>query len=124
MPVEWLGFVAHADLPRVFARADAFVFPTLMDPFGIALLEAAAAGLPLVTSPHAGATADFVRDGRNGLVVDPDDRERLADALGRLAADARLRRRLGEAAFAVTADRTPAATARGYVAAVEAALVR
>ena len=38
VPVEWLGLVEHEDLPSVFARADVFVFPTLMDPFGIALL--------------------------------------------------------------------------------------
>ncbi len=124
VPIEWLGLVEHADLPHVYARADAFVFPTLMDPFGIALLEAAAAGLPLVASERAGATSDFVRDGINGLVVDPDDVDMLAGGLVRLASDDRLRRRLGEAAFATTADRTPEATARGYLAAVGSALAR
>jgi glycosyltransferase involved in cell wall biosynthesis len=124
VPVEWLGLVEHDDLPRVFADADVFVFPTLMDPFGIALLEAAAAGLPLIASPHAGATSDFVRDGVNGLVVDPSEPDMLAAALLRLASDDQLRRRLGEAAFAATADRTPATTAHGYLAAVDATLAR
>jgi phosphatidylinositol alpha-1,6-mannosyltransferase len=124
VPVEWLGLVAHEDLPRVYARADAFAFPTLMDPFGIALLEAAAAGLPLIASPHAGATADFVVDGVNGLVVDPDDTAGFTAALVRLASDRALRGRLGRAAHAATSERTPGATAHGYLAAVDAALAR
>ena len=78
----------------------------------------------MVVSPHAGATADFVRDRVNGLVVDPSDPDMLAAALLWMASDDQLRRRLGEAAFASTADRTPAATAHGYLAAVDAALGR
>jgi len=122
VPVNWLGFVPHSKLPQVFADADVFAYPTSEDPFGIAVLEAAAAGLPLVVSPHAGATADFVRHDVNGFVVDPDGREALADALVALAHDEGLRRRLGRAAYASTAERTPAATARGYFDAVQAVL--
>src|SRR5581483_8803174 len=66
----WRGFVDQPGLPDVYAEADMFVFPTLDDTFGIVVLEAAAAGLPLISSPLAGATEDFVRDGINGLVVD------------------------------------------------------
>jgi UDP-N-acetylglucosamine 2-epimerase (non-hydrolysing) len=122
VPVEWLGFVPHQELPHVFAQADAFAYPTSEDPFGIAVLEAAASGLPLVVSPHAGATADFVQHTVNGLVVDPDDRAALPDALVALATDEELRRRLGQAAHRSTAERTPAATARGYYDAVQAVL--
>ena len=122
VPVEWLGFVPHEELPDVFAEADAFAYPTSGDPFGIAVLEAAASGLPIVVSPHAGATADFVQHDVNGLVVDPDDRAGLPDALVALATDEALRRRLGQAAHRSTANRTPAATARGYFDAVQAVL--
>jgi glycosyltransferase involved in cell wall biosynthesis len=122
VPARWLGFVPHADLPQVFAAADAFAYPTSEDPFGIAVLEAAAAGLPLVVSPHAGATADFVRHDVNGLVADPADRRAFADALVSLAHDEGRRSRLGRAAYASTAGRTPAATARGYFDAVQAVL--
>jgi glycosyltransferase involved in cell wall biosynthesis len=122
VPASWLGFVRHAELPDVFAAADAFAYPTSEDPFGIAVLEAAAAGLPLVVSPHAGAAADFVRHDINGVVADPDGDTALADALVALATDEGLRRRLGRAAYESTADRTPAATARGYFDAVQAVL--
>jgi glycosyltransferase involved in cell wall biosynthesis len=120
--VTFAGFADQARLPEVYADADAFAFPTLRDPFGIVLLEAAAAGLPLIASPHAGATQDLVRHERNGLVVDPDDPGALSDALMRLAREPALRERLGRAASESTRDRTPQAAARGYMDAVNAAL--
>ena len=91
--VTWRGFVDQPDLPRLYAEADAFAFPTLDDPFGVVLIEAAAAGLPLVASPFGGATEDLVRDGVNGFVIDPtaDDGHGRSDcALGKRlrAADA------------------------------------
>ena len=116
--VTFAGFVDQAGLPAHYSAADAFAFPTLEDPFGFVLLEAMAAGLPVVTSPFAGATADLVDDGDNGLVADPGDVEATADALVRLAGDAELRARLGRAARATTLDRTPDAAASGYVRAI------
>ena len=116
--VTFGGFVDQAGLPERYAAAHAFAFPTLEDPFGFVLLEAMAAGLPVVTSPYAGATDDLVADGKNGLVADPHDIEATADALVRLASDADLRARLGRAAHAATLDRTPDAAASGYVRAI------
>jgi glycosyltransferase involved in cell wall biosynthesis len=120
--VSFAGFVDQRDLPERYAAADAFAFPSLDDPFGVVLLEAMAAGLPVVTSARAGATIDLVDDGRNGLVVDPDDIEKMADALFRLATDEDLRARLGQAAHEATLTRTPDAAAAGYVRAVTHAI--
>ncbi len=107
----------------MYADADAFAFPTLEgDPFGIVVLEAAAAGLPLIASPRGGATEDLVTDGVNGLVVDPTDTVAMAAAIARLGADPELRRKLGQAACAATGDRTPSASAAGYLGAVQAAI--
>ncbi len=119
--VRFEGFVDQAGLPAAYAAADAFAFPSLRDPFGIVLLEAAAAGLPLVASPEAGATRDLVEHERSGLVVEPDDVDGLAQALARLADDRGLRERLGRAAHELTLARTPRAAARGFMAAVDAA---
>ncbi|HEX6653056.1 MAG TPA: glycosyltransferase family 4 protein [Thermoleophilaceae bacterium] len=121
--VEWHGFVEHGDLPAELARADVFAFPTLLDPFGIVLLEAAATGLPLVVSPHAGAARDLVEDAETGFVVDPRDTAAFARALISLARDAGLRRRMGRAAHELAAGRTPENTADAYLrAATEVAL--
>jgi glycosyltransferase involved in cell wall biosynthesis len=122
VPVDWRGFVDQPELPSIYGEADAFAFPTLGDPFGIVLLEAAASGLPVVASPRAGATWDLVEDGRTGFVVDPDDIARHGATLARLAGEPGLRETLGRNAYRATADRTPEATARGYLAAAVATL--
>jgi glycosyltransferase involved in cell wall biosynthesis len=120
--VEFRGFVDQPGLPSVYADADVFAFPTLDDPYGIVLLEAAAAGLPIVASPHGGATLDLIEHGKNGYIVDPEDVDAWAAALVALARDPGTRDRLGTAAHDVTLDRTPARAAEGYVDAVSYAL--
>jgi glycosyltransferase involved in cell wall biosynthesis len=120
--VEFRGFVDQPGLPAVYAEAEVFTFPTLDDPFGMVLLEAAAAGLPVVASPFAGATLDLVEHGRTGFVADPDDTTTWARALVDLSRDAGLRRRLGAAGHEATLRRTPAHAADGYAAAVRSAL--
>jgi glycosyltransferase involved in cell wall biosynthesis len=120
--VEFAGFVDQDGLPERYGAADAFAFPSLDDPFGFVLLEAMAAGLPVVSSPLAGATPDLVVDGANGLVADPNEIDATAGALARLATDRGLRERLGQAAHAATLSRTAAASAAGYVQAVTHAI--
>lgn len=120
--VSFDGFVGQDDLPALYAAADVFLFPTLDDPFGLVLLEAAAAGLCLIASPHGGATLDLIRDGENGLVADPLDCAALAESLVRVGRDPALRERLGRAAHRTTLERTPEHAARGYVDAATAAL--
>ena len=122
--VEFSGFIDQPQLAETCAESEIFVFPSLQEEFGFVLLEAMAAGLPCIASPHAGATHDLIRDGENGLVVDPDDRQALTGALLSLAADADLRRRLGEQARRDSRARTPLVTAEGYLAAVDAVLAQ
>ena len=113
--VEWAGFVEPSELPAQLARADAFAFPTLGDTFGIVLLEAAAAGLPLVCSPHAGAARDLVEEGETGFVVEPRDTAAVVQALTTLAGDAGLRGRMGRSAYELASRRTPADSADAYL---------
>ena len=72
------------DVRPFYGAADAFVLPTLYDPFPNAALEAFACGLPVVTSSKSGA-AEFIRNGENGFVCDALDVTALASALTRLA---------------------------------------
>jgi glycosyltransferase involved in cell wall biosynthesis len=120
--VSWRGFIDQPDLPLVYRDADAFVFPTLDDPFGVVLLEAAASGLPLIASPYAGATEELVHDGIEGFVVDPRDTAAVADNIAHLAASPALRSRMGRAAQDATRGHTPEATAADYLSAIEAAV--
>ncbi|MFN2433109.1 MAG: glycosyltransferase family 4 protein, partial [Gemmatimonadota bacterium] len=93
--VRFLGDVtAVADFPR---SADAFAFPSAREAFGMAVVEAMATGLPVVTTSVAGL-ADYVRDGENALAVDPEDPAGLRRALGAVLEDPALRARLSEGA--------------------------
>jgi glycosyltransferase involved in cell wall biosynthesis len=121
---EFAGFVDQPHLPAAYAEAEAYAFPTLRDPFGIVVLEAAASGLPIVASPHGGATPDLIEDERTGLVRDPRDHQAFAAALVRLADEPALRRRLGDAARDEARSRTPEASAAGYAEVVSQALGR
>ena len=93
---------------EVFAAADVLALPTLADTFGWVLVEAMAAGLPVVATRVA-ALPDVVTHGATGLLVEPGDVAGLAAALGRLAADRELRLRMGAAARADALKRFDAA---------------
>jgi glycosyltransferase involved in cell wall biosynthesis len=84
--------------------ADLFVFPSLFEALGIALVEAAACGLPAIAS-RTGGIVDVVEDGRSGVLVAPGDASALTGALAALAADPERRTALGREARAVAVRR-------------------
>jgi len=77
-----LGYVQPSQLPALFAARGVFVMPSLEEPWGVAIGEAAATGLPLICSDVCGAAADFLRPYYNGVTVPPGDAAALAGALG------------------------------------------
>jgi glycosyltransferase involved in cell wall biosynthesis len=79
---------------EAYAAADVFALLSRHEPWGVAVNEAAAAGLPLVLSDRVGAAADLLEDGANGMLVHAEDVEGAASALRRLR-DPELRRRYG-----------------------------
>jgi glycosyltransferase involved in cell wall biosynthesis len=85
------GYVSAAELAQWYARASIFAFPSLDEGFGIPLLEAMAAGVPIVTSTSS-ALPEVA--GAAALLVDPRDTEALAGALRRLSTDRELRQEL------------------------------
>jgi phosphatidylinositol alpha-mannosyltransferase len=95
--VEWLGRVSDDDKVRYFASADIFCAPnTGQESFGIVLLEAMAAGVPIVASDIHGFKRVVERNVQ-GLLVEPRNPRALAAALYRLATDPDLRHDMGEA---------------------------
>ncbi|MCV7345633.1 glycosyltransferase family 4 protein [Mycolicibacterium rhodesiae] len=84
--VRFAGRVDHDELLRLLHRADAAVLPSHYEPFGIAALEAAAAGIPLVTST-AGGLGEAVIDGETGVSFPPRDVTALAAAVRRVLDD-------------------------------------
>jgi glycosyltransferase involved in cell wall biosynthesis len=84
---------------RLLAESSLFVFPSDMDTFGYAPIEAMAMGVPVVAY-DATALPETVHDGETGLLVEPGDDDALAAAIEKLLGDASLRARLGAAAQA------------------------
>jgi glycosyltransferase involved in cell wall biosynthesis len=97
----------YPSMPRIeqaYAAADAFVFPTRYDAFGMVITEAMACGLPVITTAAAGA-AELIDHGRTGLVLqNPADTGALTAFMRTLATDPAFRRAMGrEAAGAMRA---------------------
>jgi glycosyltransferase involved in cell wall biosynthesis len=102
--VSLLGDLDTPTLAREYDRADLFVLPTLYEGFGMAVAEALARGLPVV-STRTGGIADLVGD-EAGIVVPPGDLPAMTGALARVIGDAELRARLAGGARGVR-DRLP-----------------
>jgi glycosyltransferase-like protein len=109
-----LGTVSEADLGGWYRAADAFAFPSVKEGFGLVVLEALAAGLPVVASDIP-VFAEYLRDGESALLVPPNDPAALAGALGRLAADPALRRRLADGGRPLVDRFTWSASARRHM---------
>jgi len=67
---EFIAWSSPEELPDLYRSAHIFLFPTLSDPWGMAVNEACAAGLPVILTADAGAAGELVRDGENGFVCD------------------------------------------------------
>ena len=100
--VRFAGGRPAASLPPIYAASDLFVWPAVGEAYGMALLEAQAAGVPVVAGRERGVP-DVVTEGTTGLLAPPHDPAALAALIARVLDDAALRGRLGEAAAAIVA---------------------
>ena len=93
------GWVKKEQLAAIYRGGDVFVLPSRDEGFANVLLEAMAAGLPIMGT-YVSGTDDAVVDGATGYIVQPGDMPALATALAKLLSDAGLRERMGRAARA------------------------
>jgi glycosyltransferase involved in cell wall biosynthesis len=114
--LEFPGIVTGEDKHARYRESDLFVYPTHYPFEGqpLVLLEAMAAGLPIVTTRHA-AIPETLEDGEHALLVAPRDPDALAAAIVRLLDDPELRERLGRAARARYEERYRPEHLRGRV---------
>ena len=100
--VKWHGFVKRPIVLEAYGRSDVFVFPSVKEPTGGALLEAMAAGLPVVCVDSGGPA--FAVDSTCGMKISLGTKAEMTDdlskAIGSLLADASIRRSMGDAARA------------------------
>lgn len=111
--VRFIGRVADPDLPAVYALSSAFVWPSLMEGFGLPLLEAMACGVPIVTSDK-GAIPEVV--GEAALMVDPQKVKDIAGAINLVLENSDLRQALVEKGYRQVAQFSWIATAKKTLA--------
>ena len=114
--VDWLGVIPANRMAEVYRNADVFIFPTRYESFGLVVIEAMAAGLPVIVSENIGA--GIVTHGRNGVVIAGYDPSHYADALRHLAPPA-TRAVIAEANTEDVRRFTVDSTVSGYTAVVE-----
>jgi glycosyltransferase involved in cell wall biosynthesis len=110
--VHFTGYVEDADLPALYTGAEAFVFPSLYEGFGLPVLEAMACGTPVITSTTSSLPEVA---GEAALLVDPKDVEALAAGMERVLTDPALRTTLRERGLQQAARFTWARTAQHVV---------
>lgn len=113
--VKALGFVSDSDLAALYAGTTVFCYPSLLEGFGLPVLEAMAQGAPVVTS--AGTATEELVEGL-GAAVDAKDPQAVADALAAVLDDPAEAERRGAAGRARAAERTWNATAAAMMAVV------
>jgi glycosyltransferase involved in cell wall biosynthesis len=99
LPAHFVGYLRGEQLSQAYASADAFVFPSAMETFGLVVVEAMAAGLPVVAS-RVGGVRDVVTEGVTGYSYDSGDIFALVDGVRKLTADRARMAQMGLAARA------------------------
>jgi glycosyltransferase involved in cell wall biosynthesis len=117
--VRWLDWVSGGDLEGLYALADAFVFPSLAEGFGLPVLEAMRRGVPVACSDRS-SLPEVAGDA--ALLFDPESPRAIADAMGALLGDRALAARLREAGRARAATFTWRRSAEGVLACYRRAL--
>lgn len=108
--VAFHGALAGEALDQLYAAADLLVWPAVNEAYGMALLEAQAAGCPVVAGGYGGVR-DALRDGVTGIVTPPGDPAAFGDAVAALLADPDRRRVMGLAARLFVAEERSLANA-------------
>jgi glycosyltransferase involved in cell wall biosynthesis len=93
--VVFTGRISQDLLPHAYAASALVVLPSLMEGFGISLLESMAAGRPCVAT-RVGAIPEILKHGETGLLVEPANPQELGDAIGTLLSDPALRAAMGK----------------------------
>lgn len=114
--VQMLGQLPQSEVYEQMKSADAFVFPTLSDGFGIVQLEAMSTGLPVIATSQCGTV---VRDGIDGYVVPARNPHAIVDALERMRLDDKLYEEMSNAALRRVADFAPSIHFAALIAATK-----
>lgn len=120
--VKFTGFTHREELPAYYSLAEMLLLPTYTDTWGLVVNEAMACGLPAIVSRVAGCVADLVREGWNGLVVEPQDVSSLRSAMEIFALRTELRANMSAHALLHIAKFSPKVWSAAITDAIQAIL--
>jgi len=95
----YFGAVPREKVADILRISDLFVFPTYLEGLGAVLIEAMMSGIPIITTNLDGSTADLIRNGENGLLINPGDPVALKSAILKIYNDKNLRENLAKNAY-------------------------
>jgi len=117
--LRMVGAYPYHRLPELYAQADALVFPTMADEWGVVVTEAMAVGIPVLGSLYSQAVEELVEDGVNGWIFRPDRGEETFDALDRaLHTSPEVLRSMGRVARSKALELTPDAVVDNLMEAI------
>ena len=117
--IDFRGFVEGAPLRELYHTSDIFVLPTREDCFGLVILEAMCASLPVISSKYADGAFDLVEEGKNGYIIDPEDAEAFAKTIDDAFADEGQLARMGRYSYEKAHEFAFAEVAKGCIKALE-----
>lgn len=107
------GFVQPDQIPALFGAAGCFVLPSLIEPWGVVMQEAAVAGLPMICTEECGAVPHYLVDGYNGYVIKTGSVESLSRAMVAMSTNSTEElARMSQASLALSEQSTPKRWAR------------
>ena len=83
--IEFLGFQSYEQLPDLYHQSGVFVLPSKIEPWGLVVNEAMAAGLPILVSNRVGSAKRLLKEGQNGYSFDPDDEDELSNKMSMMS---------------------------------------
>jgi glycosyltransferase involved in cell wall biosynthesis len=116
--VKFCGWVHRERISEFYALAEALIFPTYSDTWGLVVNEAMACGLPIVASDAAGCVPDLVHQGKNGWTFPSHDIDGLAHAMQTVCGQPQVAARMGASSFEMIQAYTPEMCAAGLMEAV------
>lgn len=117
--IEFRGYVEGEALRELYNASDIFVLPTREDCFGLVILEAMCASLPVVSSKYADGAADLIEEDGNGKIVDPEDTDAFAGVMEELFSDEERLARMGKRSYEKAQEFAFDRVAEGCVEALE-----
>lgn len=117
--IEFKGYVEGEPLRELYNSSDVFILPTREDCFGLVILEAMCASLPVISSKYADGAFDLVNEGENGHIVDPEDEDAFAKAIEDIFADEGRLYEMGQKSYVKAHEFAFSEVAKGCIESLE-----